>query len=123
MPLPTEHLEQATLVSWFEDAYPSLRIFAIPNGATLAGTIQQRSKQVNKLKAEGMRTGVPDLFIPAKNAIYAGLFIEMKRSKGGTLSNEQKDWLNFLNEQGYKASVCAGYSDAVSIILDYFENK
>ena len=45
--------------------------------------------------------GVPDLFVPAW-----GLWIEMKRTKGGVVSVEQADWIEYLQGLGYAAVVC-----------------
>lgn len=97
----SEHYEQATFVAWFRQTYPSVRIFAIPNGGSRSRT------QGAKLKLEGVSPGVPDLFIPAWN-----LWVEMKRSVGGRLSAEQKDWISYLQDVGHCAIVCAGCSDA-----------
>ena len=97
----SEHYEQATFVAWFRQTYPSVRIFAIPNGGSRSRT------QGAKLKLEGVSPGVPDLFIPAWN-----LWIEMKRSVGGRLSAEQKDWITYLQDVGHCAIVCAGRNDA-----------
>ena len=58
-------------------------------------------------KLEGVSPGVPDLFIPAWN-----LWVEMKRSVGGRLSAEQKDWISYLQDVGHCAIVCAGCNDA-----------
>jgi rhodanese-related sulfurtransferase len=100
--IPTEHEDQKGFVTWFRMTYPRVRIFAIPNGGV-------RSKAAaGKLKAEGVSAGVPDLFVPAW-----GLFIEMKRLKGGVVSEEQKDWLDYLASEGYSVMVCRGIDDAI----------
>lgn len=119
--VPSEHMEQATLVAWFDRAYKPLagRLFAIPNGAHLAGGIKQRSQQANKLKAEGLQPGVPDLFLPVPAGGCHGLFIEMKRTKGSSTSVEQKDWVRFLTEQGYRAVICRGHKEAQDVIKTY----
>lgn len=113
---PTEHAEQVTLVRWFDATYPNLkgRIFAIPNGGS------RHKVEAMRLKMEGVRAGVPDLFLPVATGGKHGLFIEMKRTKGGTISPEQKDWLAHLNEQGYRAEVCKGFEAAKAVIQDYF---
>ena len=113
---PTEHAEQVTLVQWFDAAYPQYagRLFAIPNGGWRA------KAQALKLQLEGVRAGVPDLFLPVATGGKHGLFIEMKRSKGGTVSPEQKDWLAHLKQQGYRAEVCKGFEAAKAVIQDYF---
>jgi len=99
--IPTEHEEQRELVRWFRQTWPGVRIFAIPNGGA-------RSKATaGRLKAEGVASGVPDLFVPAWR-----LWIEMKRTKGGSLSPEQKDWIKYLESVGFCCIVGKGAEDA-----------
>ena len=99
--LPTEHEEQRELVRWFRQTWPGVRIHAIPNGGA-------RSKATaGRLKAEGVASGVPDLFVPAWR-----LWIEMKRAKGGSLSLEQKDWIAYLESVGYCVIVGKGVEHA-----------
>lgn len=103
--LPSEHWEQAQVVSWFRRKYGPVRIFAIPNGGW-------RSKATAmKLKVEGVARGVPDLFVPQFN-----LWIEMKRVKGGRLSPEQRDWIRYLDEVGNTVLVCYGHEHAMEEI-------
>ena len=103
--IPSEHLEQVRFVSWFRKTQGT-RIFAIPNGGgRTTGTGAM-------LKAEGVVAGVPDLFIPAWN-----LWVEMKRSKGGRLSPEQKDWIEYLEAVGHTVIVGYGFEDAKAKIL------
>lgn len=110
--IPTEHEEQRELVRWFRQFYPDVLIFAIPNGGS-------RSKaSAGRFKAEGVVPGIPDLFIPAK-----GLWIEMKRVKGGALSPEQKAMMQYLESVGYRAIVCKGAEDAKAKISAFFETR
>lgn len=98
---PSEHLEQVRFVAWFRKNYPQHWIFAIPNGG-------DRNKiTAVKLKAEGVSSGVPDLFIPSML-----LWVEMKRQKGGALSKEQKEWRDYLLSIGHKWIVAKGFEDA-----------
>lgn len=99
---PSEHEEQCAFVSAFRKAFPGVRIIAIPNGGW------RDIRTAARLKAEGVVSGVPDLFIPAW-----GLWIEMKRQKGGSVSGSQKDWLEYLRANGYGAVVCAGADAAM----------
>ena len=102
--VPTEHQEQVLFVQWFRREYPSVRIFAIPNG-------EARSQSAGaRLKAEGVSAGVPDLFIPAWNT-----WIEMKRSDGGRISPKQKDWWDYLSGIDHQVFVCAGADSAKEI--------
>lgn len=99
--IPTEHEEQRELVRWFRKTWPGVRIFAIPNGG------QRSMATAARLKAEGVSSGVPDLFVPAW-----GLWVEMKRSKGGSVSAEQKDWITYLESVEFCCIVGKGADDA-----------
>lgn len=99
--LPTEHTEQVTLLQWFRIQHKNVLIFAIPNGGLRNVIVAQ------KLKAEGVVKGVPDLFIPEWK-----LWIEMKRQKGGRLSSEQKKMIEELERVGHSVIVGNGFIDA-----------
>lgn len=110
----SEHAHQVTLINWFDRTYPHLkgRLFAIPNGG-------YRAKSVAiSLSMEGVRRGVPDLFLPIASRDKHGLFIELKAEKGRA-STEQKDWILFLNQQGYSAHICFGWIDASLVINEH----
>lgn len=108
--IPLEHEEQREVVRWFRQTWPGVRIHAIPNGGA-------RSKATaSRLKAEGVASGVPDLFVPAWR-----LWIEMKRTKGGGLSPEQKDWNQYLQSVGHWVIVGKGADDAKRQISAFFD--
>ena len=105
--VPTESEEQQTLFRWAEmqcGRYPELALmFHIPNEG-------KRSWMTGgRMKAEGLKSGVPDIFLPVPRGEFHGLFVEMKRTKGGTVSDCQKLWLHDLQKQGYCAAVCRGW--------------
>ena len=106
--LLTEHEEQREFVKWFRQTHTGVKIFAIPNGGYRGKT------QAMKLKAEGVSKGVPDLFIPE-----FFLWVEMKRKKGSTTSPEQKEWLDYLNNIGYRAVVCKGCLEAQKAVTQH----
>ena len=109
--IPTEHEEQREVVMWFRRKYAPVRIFAIPNGGLRSRATAAR------LKAEGVSPGVPDLFVP-----FHRLWIEMKRTKGGRLSTEQKDWQQYLiDDCGHTWIVCHGAEDAKAQISAIIE--
>ena len=70
-----------------------------------------------KLKAEGVVAGIPDLFIPAWD-----IWVEMKRSKSGRLSPDQKKIIEYLENEGYKVIVGKGAKDASRQIVEAKEN-
>jgi hypothetical protein len=108
--IPTEHEEQRKVVRWFRQTWPGVRIFAIPNGG------HRSMATAGRLKAEGVTSGVPDLFVPAWR-----LWIEMKRIRGGSLSQEQKDWHRYLKSVGYWVIVGKGAEDAKRQISAFFD--
>jgi VRR-NUC domain len=73
-----------------------------------------------KLKRMGVSAGFPDIEIPLPiPGLYHGLYIELKRQKGGFLSDAQLDWLKYLNGQGYHAVRANGFEEAKQVVLDY----
>lgn len=110
---PTEHQEQSAFVEWFELQYPHIRLFSVPNG------IRTGFKQALKAKREGMKRGVPDIFIPELKTV-----IEFKRIKGSVLSPEQKDWLRYLEDRcDMNCFVAYGCDEAVKFIMNLTHNK
>lgn len=115
--IPSEHEEQCALFRWakgFERLYPELRLL---NGS-LNG-VRLTIGQARKAKAAGMKAGYPDLFLPVPRQRKHGLYIELKRLKGGRLADKQQDWINALRDHGYKAIVCQGFDAARLEILKY----
>lgn len=115
--IPTEHQEQAALFEWAafqECVWPELRLLhAIPNGG-------KRDKvTAARLKAEGVKPGVPDVCLPVPRGEKHGLYIEMKRRRGGTVSADQLKWLENLMRQGYECHVCRGCEEARMTIMEY----
>lgn len=123
--IPTEYDEQATLVQWWDaygpaNGYDSRLLFAIPNGAHLAGSAKLRGFQMHRLKASGLRVGVPDLMLAAAASCspYLGLFLEMKRGNGKPTA-EQLAYHALLRSQGYRVQVCQGFESARNAIVAY----
>ena len=115
--IPTEHQEQAALFEWAafqECVWPELRLLhAIPNGG-------KRDKvTAARLKAEGVKPGVPDVCLPVPRGDKHGLYIEMKRRRGGSVSADQLKWLENLMRQGYECQVCRGCEEARITIMEY----
>lgn len=106
----TEHQIQCAVVDFC--ALKGIPIFAIPNGGF------RHITTAKKLQREGVKSGVPDLFIPIIQGKIGGMFLEMKR-KGGKLSDVQKFWLNQLEEEGYRVKVAFSVDEAIKAIEDY----
>ncbi len=112
----TEHSHQCALFCWAA-IIPELRtMFAIPNG-------EQRSAVTGaRLKAAGVKAGVPDIFLPVARNGKHGLWIELKTIKG-VVSEKQSEWLEQLAQQGYATRVCFGWEMARDCLLEYLERK
>lgn len=90
----------------------ALRLFAVPNGGI------RHIQEAVRLKAEGVQRGVPDLILPIPRGKHCGAYLELKANKG-RLSEEQKDWLRFLEAQGYAVEVAWTAKDAFQFLRDY----
>lgn len=128
----SESSQQKALFAWAAlncGQYPALAyMFAIPNG--FFGTAEQKGK----MKAEGLRTGVPDIFLPYaiqcdyEAARYHGCFIEMKiekyrNRKNGGCSEEQIDFIEWAASAGYYCKVCYSWTEARDTLIAYIEGK
>jgi len=109
--IPTEHEEQRAFVSMFRKCFDE-RIFAIPNGG------YRGKREAGRLKSEGVSPGVPDLYIPAW-----GLWIEMKRQRGGRVDEAQKDWHEYLGGIGHNVKICKGAEEARQAVINYLKPK
>lgn len=98
-----------------ENRYPDLALmYHIPNEG-------KRSKATGaRLKAEGLKPGVPDVCLPVARCGYIGLYIEMKAA-GGKTTPEQDDWLAALTKAGHKTAVFHDWEAAVTLILNYLK--
>lgn len=120
LPTRSEHDEQCALFDWAAitsiDHPELLWMFSIPNGGL-------RNKAVAaKLKAEGVKAGVFDIFLPAARLGYHGLFIEMKVGKN-TLTGNQRAFRHFMELRGYRCAVCYGWEAAASEIRLYLKGR
>lgn len=115
---------QIACITWFDYSYPKLKLnlFSIPNGgkrSKFAGGIQ---------KAEGMRSGVADLFLAVPKIgeevhlpqEFNGVFIEMKTAKG-TQKDTQKEFQKAVEAQGYKYVICRSFDEFKIAIEGYLK--
>ena len=115
--IPTEHQEQCAVIAWCDQHPIAKHIFAIPNGA------HKSPATAAKFKREGLRKGVPDLFLPIPSKGYHGLFLELKRERGGAVSENQKIWLGMLSSAGYCCHIVSGSEIAIAVIQEYLDIK
>lgn len=117
---PSEHSIQASFIQWcnlMSSRYAGLdKVFAIPNGG------KRHTRTAIKLKKEGARSGVPDLFLPVSKVGYHGLFIEFKAKKG-SISEAQRIYAEYLIDAGYAYYVVRSLEAAIVLIRSYYAEK
>jgi len=115
-----EELHQIALFDWARlqaFASPELRLlFHVPNGG------MRNKVTAAKLKAAGVKAGVPDLCLPIARGGYHGLYIEMKYDKNKP-TLEQARWLLGLEAEGHACAVCYTWHEAREVILRYLARK
>jgi hypothetical protein len=108
IPLPSEENEQATFVQWLE--LKGIPFSAIPNS-----TYTTSWKQKNKNTRTGLRPGLPDLLLVLPYSCL--VFIEMKKRKGGVVSEHQARWIETLNTvPNCQAYIAKGSDEAIAIV-------
>jgi hypothetical protein len=120
----TESYHQRALIAWARltrlPQSPDVEVgatvgdwlFAVPNGGA------RRSVTAAILKAEGVKPGVHDLFLPLMRRGYAGLSIELK-APGGRATPAQAEWQRKMRRAGYQAEICVGWPAAANTIAHY----
>ena len=102
--LDDESGHQEALFSWAAyrtEIMPELQyMYHVPNG----GKRDKATAAV--LKRQGARAG------------YHGLYIELKAGEN-TTTKKQKEWLEYLRQQGYYTAVCYGWQPAAQLIEQY----
>lgn len=114
----SESTEQIYLFLWAAYSTASMPeldlMYHIPNGGKRNITTAKR------LKAEGVKAGVPDICLPVARGYYHGLYIELKAGRNKTTENQNK-WIKSLREQGYYVQVCYGWEEASKVIVEYLK--
>lgn len=120
IPEPLEWEVQKTVLEWAElIKYKAKRLSDYlhhsPNGG------DRNIIEATKFKSMGVKAGYPDLILDIARQGYHGLRIELKRSENEKASDEQKERLEMLNEEGYLAVTCKGVDQTIKVISDYME--
>ena len=106
--IPLEKDEQKRLCKWLKDN----KIGHWANG--LGVKLDYDVKYIASLRSQGHYVGLPDMTILLGNGKVC--YIELKRQKGGRVSEEQKKWIDYINKNGYPAKVCNGCDEAIEFI-------
>ena len=111
----SEHDLQVSCVRLFRYKYREYgeMLFAIPNGG------KRNPKEAARLKAEGVVSGIPDLFLSVPKGKYHGMFMELKNGKSNNLTENQKRMMYKLQMFGYKTVIIRSLEDFEKNIEEY----
>jgi len=115
-----EHQQQSLFIEWcgwHSNVDPRFEnVFAIPNGG------DRNLLVAVKMKREGVKAGVPDVFVAIASDEFHGLFLEFKSAKG-RVTPEQLHWHSMLRNAGYLVIVVRSALEAIKVIKNYFGLK
>lgn len=113
-PVPYEWQEQKLLHEWL--GAKRIEHFMVPNGSHLSGG----GRAAKHLMAQGMRKGAPDIvLVPvAPGDGWRHVVNEMKRRKGGVLSDDQIAFREIMQRNGWIWVTSLGFDHAVEQILE-----
>lgn len=109
---------QADLIDWCVSLcnHPPFKdlelIYHCPNGGS------RNEKEAANLKRQGVKAGVPDLFLPVARGGYFGLYIELKVGKNKATEN-QEEWIAKLRQQGFACWVIHSAKAAQDCLTQY----
>lgn len=116
--IPKEHYEQCLVISWArlnEAEFPALKwLYAVPNGQAKFSPALQAY-----YKAEGLKSGVSDLCLPHARGSFHGFYLELKRVKGGKVSDNQKAFIDFVKAENYFVEVANGHEEGIKFLKHY----
>jgi hypothetical protein len=127
--VPSESQECRWLIDWAETqrfrGWPVSHILVhVPNGAYHGKDRKAGAVVARKLREQGLQPGVYDYIIPVPiwRDRVPGLWLEMKRTRGGVVSAEQKSFRGRMLELGWRCEVARGWVKASEIILKHLRD-
>jgi len=111
---PSEHQIQKAFFEWLRVKYPAVEdlTWATPNAGKRSLLVAMR------MKSEGLKPGVPDVFMAWPRGQWHGMFIEFK-SKNGRLTDNQEFFINTLAQYGYYTTVVYSLDEAMEQVEWY----
>lgn len=124
LPAPLEHDECKWLMDWAHtQRYRQWRLSEllvhVPNGAFHGRDRKAGAVVAMKLRAQGLQAGVFDYILPVPLAGHSGLWLEMKRIRGGRVSEEQGKFAERMMVLGWQCKIARGWVEASLEILSY----
>lgn len=110
--------EQSVVIQEFRLRHPikGQLLIHIPNGGS-----RKNAFEGYRLKRQGVRKGVSDLLLPVARGGYFGLWIEYKAEppNDAAVTDSQKEWLDLMEKEGYRAEICLGIDTALEVLEAY----
>jgi hypothetical protein len=106
---PTEFCEHLALARWLD--FTGVLWAHVPNGE------KRTWSTARKLKAMGVKPGVPDILIftiPPSMPSARGVAVELKRQGMHTCTPVQMAWMSELKAAGWAVMLSAGAADAIA---------
>jgi hypothetical protein len=98
-------------------------MYHCPNGGS------RNPIEAARLKAQGVKPGVADVFLPVKRGAFSGLYIELKkpsqrpkRGGAGGVTAEQTEFGAFVLAQGFGWCVCYDWEEAARVVTEYLQS-
>jgi len=115
--IPKEYEDQVVVFDW-------LSVCGL-DGADMAfsslGGVRLSIGAAKKAKRAGNKQGVPDILIDVARHGFHGFRGELKREKGGGVSEGQTAWHIRLREEGYYVCVARGAKAMIAEVTKYLE--
>lgn len=127
LPVASEEEECVNLFQWAQTMRWRGRpiseyLVHIPNGAYLGADAKTRAITMGKLKAMGVQPGVFDYIVPVPLLPGCpGLWLEMKRTKRGEVSDDQKAFRRRMAAMGWRCEIAKGWVAASRIIEEHLK--
>lgn len=123
--VPLEDDEAVAFADW-------LRAVKLPHthiANEIGGSTRTAKLRAIKAKRMGQTAGVWDyeIFLPVRSLVdgeveaYQEIRIELKRTKGGTMSETQKKWGKIYEMAGIPCAVCKGAEAAIKFVREQME--
>lgn len=97
-------------------------LFAIPNGG------KRNAREAGRMRKQGVKPGVSDIFLPMPMSDKHGLWIELKKprwcfkfnsERERAVTKHQRDWIERMRQVNYRAEICYGWLEAKDEIENY----
>jgi hypothetical protein len=98
----------------------------VPNGAYHGADRKAGAVVARKLREQGLHPGAFDYILPVPVLrsglrFCPGLWLEMKRTRGGTVSEDQKKFMSSMQQLGWQCEIAKGWIQATRIIEAYLD--